>query len=812
MEKLKKYQLFIIIPVFIGVGFFLGRSASPPGHDMHQHKIEKAGSRAKAKFYTCSMHPSVRLPDPNAKCPLCGMDLIPVEDEGGDGDPNIPGLKLSEKGRSLASIETARVERKNVAMLLSLFGRIDYDENRLAYITARVKGRLEKLYVNFSGVEVKKGEHLFELYSPEIFTAQAELINARKGSQEQGVSSALHQSHSDLLEAARTRLKYWGLSDAQIKEIENSGKPSFTITITSPFDGTVVENKAREGLYVKEGSIVYKIADLSRLWVHFEAYESDIAWLQVGQKISFKTPSFPGEKFKGKITFIQPVLNPKTRTIMLRVNVENSDYRLKPEMFVRGQVEIKLNEHGLLRDEKLDRSFICPMHPEIIKEKIATCDICKMSLIPFPEFSKRAKSSKKGLKPLVIPATAPLLTGKRAVVYVEKDKGRFEGREVELGPRLGDYYLVKSGLKEGEKVVFKGNFKIDSALQILAKKSMMSIKAFAADAPDTPQSFIAQMKLLFKVYFSLQRSLAGDDYAKAKKILQQLSHSLEKVDDSLLSGEILKKWVRHREKLQKHLSHIKHMHDIAAVRKIFDGISQVFISLQKDFNYQADSFNVAFCPMAFANKGAKWLQKEKGIANPYYGAAMLRCGEIVTSIKGKSEKESFVSPEKSSSQHKHHKNSQMSAATPGLFPDPFYQDYFALQKTLAAEKWDKVPGILEKAKHSIEKFIASLDSSPLIEKGRKTGKKIKKIISRSIGNDDPELLRIQFSKLSEQAIKLQKDFPQSKGKFFIIHCSMAFDGEGASWLQDNAKVANPYYGPKMLRCGAVKKTLQPGSK
>ena len=229
-------------------------------------------------------------------------------------------------------------------------------------------------------------------------------------------------------------------------------------------------------MYVDVGTRIYTVADLSNLWVKLDAYESDLVWIRYGQQVKFTTRSYPGEIFSGRVTFIDPVFNRKTRTVKLRVNVPNPDGKLKPGMFVSARVFSKAEAEGRVVDSSMSGKWVCPMHPAVIEDKEGTCYICGMKLVPFKSPGHKNISSAGRQLPLVIPATAPLITGKRAVVYVAVagEKGVFEGREITLGSRAGDYYIVKAGLKEGERVVVNGNFKIDSAVQILAKPSMMS--------------------------------------------------------------------------------------------------------------------------------------------------------------------------------------------------------------------------------------------------------------------------------------------------------------------------------------------------
>ena len=427
------------------------------------------------QWWTCSMHPQIRQPKPG-KCPICFMDLIPVTTEHADTGPR--QISFSKEAIKLMEIETTPVERKFVESEIRMVGKIDYDETRVKHITAWVPGRIDRLYVDFTGITVNKGEHMVYLYSPELLSAQAELLQAVKAVEnfKEGGSELIRRSILATLAAAREKLRLLGLTAEQIEQIENSGKPVTHLTIYSPMSGIVISRHVNEGMYVQTGTPIYAVADLSHLWVKLDAYESDLLWIRYGQEVEFTTDAYPGEVFKGMISFIDPVLNDKTRTIKVRVDVDNSDGKLKPEMFVRAVVWSKVAKGGRVMAPKLAGKWICPMHPSIIKTEAGSCDICGMDLVTIESLGYvTADVSKEA--PLIIPASAALITGKRAVVYVrvpQKDMPTFEGREVVLGPRAGDYYIVKSGLSEDEIVVINGNFKIDSALQIQAKPSMMN--------------------------------------------------------------------------------------------------------------------------------------------------------------------------------------------------------------------------------------------------------------------------------------------------------------------------------------------------
>jgi Cu(I)/Ag(I) efflux system membrane fusion protein len=424
------------------------------------------------------MHPHI-MRDAPGKCPICGMDLIPVRQNHSATDEEPRQLTVSSAQRALMRIETVPVERRFPVAELRLVGKVAYDETRLAYITAWVPGRIDDLLVDYTGVTVREGDHMVQLYSPELLSAQEELLQALQGLADLSKSSmsSLRNSASGTVEAARDRLRLWGLGADQIKEIEDSGKASEHVTINSPASGVVIHRNAQEGMYVETGTRIFTIADLDAVWVQLDAYESDLRWLRYGQHVDFTTEAYPGETFNGVVSFIDPVLNPTTRTVKVRVNVDNRDGRLKPEMFVRANVFAQFAGSGRMLDKDMIGKWVSPMHPEVIKDAPGKCPICGMDLVPAESLGYANATPSDAVAPLVIPATAALLTGKRAVVYVEvadTDRPTYVGREVVLGPRAGPDYVVESGLAEGDLVVVSGNFKIDSALQIQAKPSMMN--------------------------------------------------------------------------------------------------------------------------------------------------------------------------------------------------------------------------------------------------------------------------------------------------------------------------------------------------
>jgi Cu(I)/Ag(I) efflux system membrane fusion protein len=424
------------------------------------------------------------------------MDLIPLTTYESEHPLGPRQITFSPEAIKLMEIQTTPVGRKFVDAEIRMVGKVDYDETRLKDITAWVSGRIDRLFVDFTGTEVIKGDHMVRLYSPDLISAQAEYLQSLKAVQniKDETSELIKRSTEETLKAARDKLALLGLQDKQIEQIEKTGEPTDYINIDAPLGGVVIHRYATEGMYVQTGSKIYTIADFSQVWVNLDAYESDVNMVAYQQPVKFTVVAYPGETFEGRITFKSPILDPKTRTVKLRVNVPNPDGRLKPGMFVRAVVYSKLSQSGVMTDPALAHKYTCPMHPSILKDSPGTCDICGMDLVTV-ESRGLVNTHQSDQPPLVIPASAPLITGKRAVVYVQLDDPNrpiFEGREVVLGPRAGDYYIVEKGLAEGDLVVTNGNFKIDSALQIQAKPSMMS-PAGGEPAPEHHHS--GQMKM-----------------------------------------------------------------------------------------------------------------------------------------------------------------------------------------------------------------------------------------------------------------------------------------------------------------------------
>lgn len=633
MNKLKLNKL-VLIPVLLGLGFLIGRACAPeaPSGDA----APQAEVAAAPVVWTCSMHPQVRLPS-QSQCPICFMDLIPAN-SGDEEDLGPRTLQLSETAAALAEIETAQVERRSVAHQVDLIGKIAVDETRLAYITSRVAGRLDRLYVDYTGVTVRANDHLVEIYSPTLYTAQQELLQAIHTARRLNGSALeiLRDTSNRTVHSASEKLRLYGLSNEQLAEIVERGEPNEHITIYAPMGGVVIHKNAVEGMYVSGGTQIYTIADLTSVWVLFDAYESDLAWLRYGQEVEFEVEAYPGEKFSGRIAFIDPLLDDSTRTVKVRMNVDNSDGRLKPDMFVSGTAQAVLTEHGKAVDENLAGQWMCPMHPEVVADELESCPKCGMDLVLASELGFVAQPELG--ESLVIPATAPLITGKRAVVYVrvpDYEKPTFEGRVISLGPRAGDWYVVHDGLEEGESVVVKGNFKIDSELQIRAKPSMMSADSeeseMGGELPEavrleTPEEFREQLGAVLEPYVALQTSFSLDtDNPEAAKALVDALHD---VDMGLLDEDVFMVWLEQLPNLRDAAANLAAAETFEERRVLLSPLTESLVYALKSFGYAREAGEVGLfhCPMALDGDGANWIQLGETTANPYYGSMMLRCG------------------------------------------------------------------------------------------------------------------------------------------------------------------------------------------
>ncbi len=651
MNRKANWLWIVSISVALVAGIIVGYLFSDPSSDAENGRHSDSGTNTAAatSVWTCSMHPQVRQPKPG-KCPICFMDLIRLTSTSGDdASENVPELKLTPRAVKMARIQTVPVRRRDVSVETRLFGKVDFNESLIAYITAKMPGRVERLYVDYTGISVRQGDHMVEYFSPELMVAQQELLFAVKDYRKQSNNESARIEAEAALQSVLKKFDAWDLTKENIDNIIETGEVSRNMTLYAPVSGIVIHKNALEGKYFQTGDRLFTIADLSKVWVMLEAYESDIFWLKYGQEIEFTTNSWPGETFKGRISFIAPIVDPLTRTVKVRVDASNPAGRLKPEMFVNAVAYAGVSQNGRVINPQLAGKWICPMHPSVIEENAGKCRICDMQLIK-SEALGYASTDENADKPLVIPATAPLITGKRAIVYLaaEDRPGTYYGQEIVLGPRAGDFYVVREGLREGDQVVVNGNFKIDSALQIQARPSMMSDNEphardretmehsepnEAAAASPVPRQFKYELDSVYRVYFDIQEGLAQDDLKIARQASEKLKTLLTQPSHDRLNSDHKQEWHKLKTEILNSNMGVATAKDLTKARESFSALSADIYELCRRFG-ASGKFPIYrfFCPMVFSNKGGYWLQDKPGVVNPYFGAAMLKCGEKIENV------------------------------------------------------------------------------------------------------------------------------------------------------------------------------------
>ncbi|MEQ3664252.1 MULTISPECIES: efflux RND transporter periplasmic adaptor subunit [unclassified Olleya] len=600
---MNKNIIYISVALIVGLlgGFLLfgGGSADKATNnakDTHDHSEEIASNQ----MWTCSMHPQIMQPEPG-DCPICGMDLIPAE-SGADG-LNANEIKMTDNAMALANIQTSLVGKGQMGNnSLKLSGKIKANEESNAVQVTYFGGRIEKLYVNSTGERVGAGQRLATIYSPELVAAQQELLTA----------SSLKESQPELYKAVRNKLKLWKLSEKQINAIETAGKVQENFPVFATVSGTVTMKMVEEGDYLKQGQPLYKIANLNTVWAEFDAYENQIASLKEGQTIKVTTNAYRNEVFDAKVSFIDPLLNSATRTVVVRAVLQNKKDLFKPGMFVEGIIE-------------------------------------------------GTQTSTENT--VSVPSTAVMWTGERSVVYVKTNPNEaiFEMREVLLGNANGDSYTILEGLKNGDEVVTNGTFTVDAAAQLQGKKSMMNASGGKTmtgheghlgmqednsgentneanhsqmkERIEVSNKFQNQLKQVFNDYILLKDALINDNSNDAQTAAKSIGKNLAKVDMKLLKDEKAHNhWMTIQKELKTSANGIENNSDIAEQRGHFKHLSSHMTSGVKLFGINQKVYS-EFCPMADNNKGAYWLSLEEEIRNPYYGEAMLKCGEVKATIE-----------------------------------------------------------------------------------------------------------------------------------------------------------------------------------
>jgi Cu(I)/Ag(I) efflux system membrane fusion protein len=591
---MKNSKLYIIggglLLLGLAIGWFIKPSPEAVDHSDHVNmEMPTGGVAVNEEVWTCSMHPQVRQDGPGL-CPICEMDLIPLNNSSFSDDPTV--LRMSEEAAKLAQVETFIVGRpikdgSNQAFI-KVDGTIELDERTVKSQTAHVPGRIEAMEVTFEGQYIKKGQKIATIYSTEVFSASQELLTANQ----------FNERIAGLKDAAMQKLKNWKVTDEQIQGILTSNQPIETIDLYADHSGYVLSKKQSLGDYVKVGQPLYTIGSTSKLWLIFNAFESDLAYIKKGNKVTFTTPSVPNRSFTSSITYIDPLLNSSSRTATIRAEISNSSNLLKPGMLISGLIS-----------------------------------------------ASKSGDVKKNASNVKVPSSAVLWTGNRSVVYVKlpnSDVPSFEFREVEVGEQSGSYVNIITGISDGDEVVTQGAFAVDAAAQLSNNFSMMnrnvkikeseSTGTVASFIEDTPEAFKQQLDETIISYIKLKNTFVESSAELASSAAESLLESVAKIDMTLLSGDAHNAWMQSYNAIKGHATKIKEGVNLEEQREQFSFLSQAIINSVKAFGTNGSTYYVQHCPMAKDDQGADWISTEKQIRNPYFGDKMMKCGYVTLEL------------------------------------------------------------------------------------------------------------------------------------------------------------------------------------
>lgn len=589
MKKLTNNKLLFALIILL-LGFLAGRLIKPSNDkaDPADHRHVKASDH---ETWTCSMHPQIRQEEPG-KCPLCGMDLIPVSGADAENSGNARVFEMSPEAVAIANVHTSEVKYAVPEKTLHLTGKIAINEQNLATVSSKFSGRIEKLSVNFTGQKIQPGQRLASIYSPELIAAQKELLEAKKSL----------EIYPELYEAAKQKLKNWKITEQQIAMIEKTGEIKTNFPVVSYSSGIVTKRFVADGDYINTGTPLFEVAGLTNVWVLLDVYESDLAFVNEGSAVTFTVSALPGETFQADINFIDPVIDPQTRVAQIRAVVTNKSMKLKPEMFVKATLHSKLN---------VDTGTI------------------------------------------VIPKKSLLWTGKRSIVYVKAPGTAvpsFEMREITLGAALGEMYVVKSGLTAGEEIVTHGAFTVDAAAQLNGHYSMMNTPGMVQNvslhdhgsgeniSQSKPEIMVKgnikpAFSSLIDEYINLKNALVAAKHTSAKTSAEALHSIIMSVPMDALDAKGHALWMKHFDALKRSSAAIVASANIDDARKHFVALSESITGLYSRIAGLEKTLYIQHCPMADNDRGANWISLEKEIRNPYYGDMMLTCGEVTGTIR-----------------------------------------------------------------------------------------------------------------------------------------------------------------------------------
>ena len=679
------------------------------------------------QYYTCGMHPWIILPNPGA-CPICGMDLVPLDPAKFTGEIAIDPVVVQNMG-----VRTEKVAAGPLVKNIRTVGTVDYNETLVRDINIKISGWIEKLHIDYLGAKVKQGDPLMEIYSPDLYAAQEEYLIAYRAQQQQA------QANSTLLESAQTRLRYYDITDAQIAQLQNDDKPSKTMTLQSPYTGVVIAKHANEGMKVDPGMQVLRIADLSKIWVIVTLYEYQLPYIQLDNKATMSLPYIPGHTFEGTVVYIYPFLDKKTREVQVRLEFDNPDGLLKPGMFANVSLENRLADERTLA-----------------------------------------------------PREAIIDTGARQVAFVALGKGRFEPRDVITGVRTeNDRIEVLQGLKPGETVVTSGQFLLDSEAKIRAALARMiqgdngndvqvvSDTQAAGTMPALPDAFANALNQVIDAYLAIGKQLSNDSIEHVAHHATTLTQAINTLTAQSMPGNE-HFWHQHmqiKDALQASevLTNVK---DIKQAREQFALVSINLQQLLKDTGVPASlgqTIDALHCPM-FRNTqgGSHWLQTHGDVKNPYFGQSMLDCSDKQESlpIAGQA-------------------SQQMTDAMSSNLPDDPAQllgqlidRYLAIQHQLTLDQMDGMADQLASFKQLAGQLASKLPA--------KQAPNATAILQASdLDTRDIKSLRRGFADLSDAMITLvqasKSELPLQRN-LYQAYCPMV----KKNWLQADETIRNPY--------------------
>jgi membrane fusion protein, copper/silver efflux system len=586
-----------------------------------------------SEVYTCAMHPQIRQPQPG-RCPICSMPLVPASSSKDSNEDEL-AVRIEPARRRLANIETVSAERTRLTGTIRSVGLLAVDESRQVTISAYISGRIEKLFADYTGVEVARGDHLAVIYSPELFARQVEYVESRKAANQagDGMLEVVRRTQEKLATNARHRLVELGMTEEQLAELDRTETAISRLTLHAPAGGTVIEKPVVEGKYVAAGEPIYRIADLSTVWLMLQLFPEDASRVRFGQQVFARVRSLPGRIFEGRVAFISPTVATSTRTVDVRIELENPGRVLRPGDYAEAAIDVPLYPGGDVYDADLADKWISPMHPQIIRDEPGDCPICGMSLVPTSSLGYTSDPDRPPMA-LVVPRSAVLMTGGTSLVYVETEPGRFEIRPVEIGSIQRDLVAIVAGLEEGEQVAVSGNFLIDSQMQLSGRPSLIDPTRAIARAQAKPKPLdLGEFPLesvpgeegrfieeFLDAYLVIQIALSEDRVPRDDEV-EALLEAAQRIDGAERLPRNIRDEIARAAEESAHLHHLK----IERARELFKPLSRAVLRLASRYRGEsAEPVMHYFCEMVPGGNG-DWLQRSLPPANPYWGEKMLRC-------------------------------------------------------------------------------------------------------------------------------------------------------------------------------------------